>query len=266
MTLSSGAPIIGIPADVKAIGDHPFHTVGEKYITAVSDAAGGLPFIIPALGAAYDMADLVARLDGLLLPGSPSNVAVALYGGPPDRPESPQDPQRDATTLPLLRAALAAGLPMFCICRGAQELNVALGGTLHTRVHEVAGRFDHRSDPAKPYEERYGPCHPVALAPQGLMARLLGTREIQVNSLHWQAIDRLGEGLAVEATAADGTIEAVRVADAAGFALAVQWHPEFRATENADSLALFRAFGAAARSRAAGRRPAEVHGPAGRAA
>jgi putative glutamine amidotransferase len=254
MTLASGAPLIGIPADVRAVNDHPFHVVGEKYVTAVTEAAQGMPFVIPALGGTYDMADLVARLDGLLLPGSPSNVAVHHYGGPADRTDSPQDPQRDATTLPLIRAALDAGLALFCLCRGMQELNVALGGSLHTQVHLVPGRFDHRSDPGKTYEERYGPRHAVSLAAGGMIARLTGKREIQVNSLHWQGLDRLGAGLVVEGTAEDGTVEAVRVADAAGFALAVQWHPEFRACENPDSLALFRAFGEAARARAAARR------------
>jgi putative glutamine amidotransferase len=254
MKSSAPAPLIGIPADVKSVNDHPFHVVGEKYLKAVTDAAGGLPFIIPALGDHYDMADLVERLDGLMVPGSPSNVAVQHYGGAADRPESPQDPQRDATTLPLLRAALAAGLPLFCICRGMQELNVALGGTLHTQVHLVDGRFDHRSDPAKTYEERYGPRHPVRLEPGSVLARLTGKREIQVNSLHWQGVDRLGKRLIVEGVAEDGTVEAMRVEDAGSFALAVQWHPEFRATDNPDSLAMFRGFGEAARARAATRR------------
>jgi putative glutamine amidotransferase len=253
MALDRTAPLIGLPADVKLVNEHPFHAVGEKYITAVSDAAGGLPLVIPALGDRFDMADLVARLDGLLLTGSPSNVAHHLYGGPPDRPDSPQDPQRDATTLPLIQAALAAGLPLFAICRGFQELNVALGGTLLQQVHLVEGRFDHRSDQTKSYEERYGPRHNVALTQGGLIARLLGKGEIQVNSLHWQGIDKPAARLAVEAVAEDGTVEAVRVSDAASFALAVQWHPEFKATQNPDSMVLFHAFGEAARARAAAR-------------
>lgn len=253
MPLDRSAPLIGLPADVKQLNEHPFHVVGEKYITAVTDAAGGLPFIIPSLGERFDMADLVSRLDGLVLTGSPSNVATSLYGGAPDRPDSPQDPQRDATTLPLIKAALAEGLPLFAICRGFQELNVALGGTLHTQIHLVEGRFDHRSDQNKSYEERYGPRHKVTLTPGGIMHRLIGKDEIQVNSLHWQGIDRPAERLAIEAVAEDGTIEAVRVIDAGSFALAVQWHPEFRATENPDSMALFRAFGEAARARAAAR-------------
>jgi putative glutamine amidotransferase len=247
MRLDSSAPLIGVPVDVRRLDDQPFHAVGEKYITAISDAAGGLPMLIPALGHRFDLDDLVQRLDGLLLTGSPSNVAVHHYGGPPDRPDSPQDPARDAVTLPLIRAALAAGLPFFCICRGFQELNVTLGGTLHTHVHQQAGREDHRA-PKGSYDERYGPRHPVRLTPGGTMARILGTTEIEVNSLHWQGIDRLADDLDVEGRAPDGTIEAVQVRNARGFALAVQWHPEYRPLDNPVSLALFRAFGDAAQA------------------
>lgn len=249
MTLDSSAPLIGIPVDVRRLDDQPFHVVGEKYITAVSDAAGGVPVLIPALGHRYELDSLVARLDGLMLTGSPSNVAVHHYGGPPDRPDSPQDPDRDAITLPLIKTALAAGLPLFCICRGFQELNVALGGTLLTHVHMQPGRDDHRA-PQGSFDERYVPRHRVQLTPSGTMARLLGTTEIAVNSLHWQGIDRLAEGLVVEGRAPDGTIEAVQVKNARGFALAVQWHPEYRAVDNPVSAALFRAFGEAARTHA----------------
>jgi putative glutamine amidotransferase len=227
--------------------------VGEKYITAVADAAGGLPLLIPALGQRFDLSDLVGRLDGLLFTGSPSNVAVHHYGGQPDRPDSPQDPARDAVTLPLIRAALDAGLPIFCICRGFQELNVALGGTLHTHVHDQPERMDHRAPPG-PYDERYLPRHPVKLTPGGIFARILGTAEIEVNSLHWQGVDRLADSLVVEGTAPDGTIEAVQLRNARSFALAVQWHPEYRVLENPSSVALFRAFGDAARAQAQRRR------------
>jgi len=166
MTLDSQSPLIGIPACVRALDTQPFHTVGEKYITAVSDGAGGLPLVIPSLGDIFEMRDLVRRLDGLLVTGSPSNVAVQLYSGQPDRPDSPQDPQRDATTLPLIRAALAEGLPMFCICRGIQELNVALGGSLFTQVHEQPGAFDHRSVKTDDLDFKYGLRHGWTLRPR----------------------------------------------------------------------------------------------------
>jgi putative glutamine amidotransferase len=239
---------------VRELDGQPFHTVGEKYITGVGLGAGGLPFLIPSLGDAYDMRDLVRRLDGLLVTGSPSNVSVSLYGGAPDRPDSPQDPQRDATTLPLIRAALDEGLPIFCICRGIQELNVALGGTLHTRVHEQhPGAIDHRAPDVEDLDLRYGPRHAVELEPTGEIARIVGSARIEVNSLHWQAIDRPAERLVVEGRAHDGVIEAVRVADARGFALGVQWHPEWKVLQNPVSAALFNAFGDAARRRAAQR-------------
>ena len=246
-------PLIGIPACVKEADGLPFHAAGEKYITAVAHAAGGLPWVIPALGAFYDIPDLVSRLDGLLVTGSRSNVEPHHYGRQLERAESPKDPARDATTLPLIREALAQGVPLFAICRGLQELNVALGGTLHQQVHRLEGKLDHRMVRDVPYEEAYGPRHPVALTPGGLLHRLLGETEVAVNSLHWQAIDRLAEGLAVEAVAPDGVIEAVSVPGARGFVLGVQGHPEYRATENAVSLVLFRAFAEAAESRAEGR-------------
>ena len=253
MKLDTHAPLVGVPACAKDVDGLPFHVVGDKYVAALVEAAGALPLLIPTLGPLLDGADLVDRLDGLMLTGSISNVATHHYGGPPDRPDSPQDPARDATTLPLIEAALAAGLPLFCICRGLQELNVALGGTLHTEVHRQPGRLDHRSIPHLPYEEKYGPRHPVLVTPGGRLAALVGPGPIDVNSLHGQAIDRPAERLAVEGRAPDGTIEAVSVPDAAGFALAVQWHPEFRPLENPVSRQLFAAFGDAARARAARR-------------
>jgi putative glutamine amidotransferase len=246
-------PLIGIPACARALGDHPFHVVGDKYVRAVSDGAGGLPVLIPALGETLDVGDLVERLDGLLVTGSPSNVAPALYGGLPGAAETLHDPARDATTLPLIRAALAARLPLLAICRGLQELNVALGGTLHPRVHERPGALNHRADDSRPAAEQYAKVHPVRPVSGGLLARIAGTSEIMVNSVHSQGIDRLAEGLAVEATAPDGLIEAVRVVDAPAFALAVQWHPEWRFWECPVSQALFAAFGKAAAERAAGR-------------
>ena len=250
MKFDSHSPLIGIPVCARDLDGHPFHMVGEKYITGVGLGAGGLPMLIPALGDAFDPRDLVRRLDSLLVTGSPSNVAVNLYGGAPDRPDSPQDPKRDATTLPLIRAGVEDGLPLFCICRGIQELNVAFGGTLHTRVHEQQPEaFDHRA-PQGEMEVKYGPRHAVELTADSEIARLVGSRRIEVNSLHWQAIDRLGEPLAVEGRAPDGVIEAVRVADARSFALGVQWHPEWQVLQNPVSVALFRAFGDAARRRA----------------
>lgn len=248
-------PIIGLPACRIEERDMPFHRIGDKYVRAASEGAGGVPLIVPALGADVLGLDAVlATLDGLLITGSPSNVEPHLYGGPASRPGTKHDPARDATTLPLIRRAVDTGLPLLALCRGIQELNVALGGTLHQHLQEVEGRFDHRSKPDEPHEKRYAPIHRVALAPGGLLAGLAGATEITVNSLHAQAIDRLAAGLAIEATAEDGTIEAVRATAGPGFALGVQWHPEWRFWEDPFSTALFAAFGAAARDHAARRR------------
>jgi len=256
---SDRPPVIGIPTCFVQGEGLGSHQVGAKYVDSVVDGAGGLPVLIPALGPRLDAEALLAEVDGLLITGSPSNVEPGHYGGPAPRPETALDPTRDATTLPLIRRALDLAVPLLAICRGLQELNVALGGTLHQNVHELPGRADHRSDKTVPLQERYGPVHPVRLVPGGTMQRLLdGADTIEVNSLHAQAIDRLAERLAVEALAPDGTIEAVRVVDAPGFALGVQWHPEWRVLENPVSRRLFAAFGAACRARQRARH--ERHG------
>lgn len=250
MTCFDRPPVVGIPACRVPRDGFAFHQVGDKYVDSVIDGASALPLLIPALGPRLDFDALLAELDGLLITGSPSNVEPHHYGGPAARPDSPCDPARDATTLPLIRRALACAVPLFAICRGLQELNVALGGTLHQEVHELPGRLDHRSDKTVPPPERYRPAHPVRLMPGGVLEGLLGgAGTIEVNSLHAQAIDRLADRLVVEAVAPDGTIEAVSVADAPAFALAVQWHPEWRVLENPTSRRLFAAFGAACRAR-----------------
>ena len=260
MSVSDSPPVIGIPACLALRDDFAFHQVGDKYVDCVVDGAGGLPFLVPALGRRLDMEALLDRLDGLLITGSPSNVEPHHYGGPAPRPDSPCDLARDATTLPLIRRALARGLPLLAICRGLQELNVALGGTLHQQLDEVPGRLDHRSDKSLPPRERYRPAHAVSLTQGGLLEELLEASSIEVNSLHGQGIEELAPGLVVEATAADGTIEAVRVADAQAFALAVQWHPEWRVLDNPTSRRLFAAFGAACRTRARARSRHVRHG------
>lgn len=245
-------PLVGIPACTRMVGPHPFHVAGDKYVRAVSHGAGAWPVILPALGDWYDVDATIDRLDGLFFTGSPSNVHPSHYGQDQGSEAPPHDPDRDATTLPLLKAAIAKGVPVFCVCRGFQELNVAMGGTLHPRVHEVPGMADHREDKDAPLEVQYGPAHPVTLTPGGYLAAMTGRAEITVNSLHGQGLDRLGSRLVVEATAPDGLVEAVRVADHP-FALAVQWHPEWRFWEDEGSTAMLKAFGEAVRLRAAGR-------------
>ena len=247
--MAPARPVIGIPADRRMVGRHPFHMVGEKYARAVIDAAGAAPLLIPSLAEELGFEELVDRLDGLLFTGSPSNVEPHHYDGPPSAPGTLHDPARDATTLPLIRHAVDSGVPVFGICRGFQEMNVAFGGTLHQKLHEVPGLLDHRDDETQPLEVQYGPAHDVTLEPGGLLRSLADDDRIRVNSLHSQGIERLGAPLAVEARAPDGVIEAFRVRAAATFALAVQWHPEWKVMTNPFSRALFAAFGKAAAER-----------------
>jgi len=243
-------PLIGVTACTRFVDRHVVHGAAAQYVEAVAAGAGGAPVILPALASRTDFDAVVARLDGLLLTGSPSNVQPERYGGEPARPGTLQDPARDATTLPLIRRAIEDGLPLLAICRGHQELNVALGGSLHQHVHELPGRADHRAPADEPNEKRYAFAHSVRLVSGGVLAGLASTDEVVVNSLHSQAIDRLADGLVIEATSPDGVIEAVRVATAKSFALGVQWHPEWHIAADALSRAIFAAFGEAARDRA----------------
>jgi putative glutamine amidotransferase len=249
--------VIGIPCCRREIatptGNHPGHAVVKKYVDAVLHGAGGMPFLIPAEGDA-DWADaFVARIDGLLMPGSPSNVEPHHYAGTPSLPGTLHDPARDAIVLPLLRAAVKADLPVLAICRGIQELNVALGGTLHQNVHVVPGRLDHRGPERGTVDERYGyRAHGVALTAAGCFSTLAGGDALKVNSLHSQGIDRLAAGLFVEAVAPDGQIEAVSY-PGKRFIIGVQWHPEFRFAEDPFSAKLFTAFGDACRAYASAR-------------
>ncbi|MEI9991011.1 MAG: gamma-glutamyl-gamma-aminobutyrate hydrolase family protein [Rhizomicrobium sp.] len=241
-------PIVGFPCDRRMLGAHPFHVVGEKYIEAVRRGADALPVLLPVLDPPIAAEDILAGIDGLLFTGSPSNVAPRHYGGPAPRPGVLQDEHRDATALPLLRAAIAAGKPVLAICRGFQELNVAFGGTLHQHVQEVPGRADHRENKDAPLDEQYGPAHPVRVEPDGLLAQLIRERMFPVNSLHSQGIDRLAPGLRAEAVAPDGQIEAVSMPGAKGFVLGVQWHPEWVWSDNPVSREIFAAFGNALRA------------------
>jgi putative glutamine amidotransferase len=248
--MAPARPLIGISADRRMVGAHPFHMVGEKYARAVLEAADAAPVMIPALAEELRFDELLQRLDGLVFTGSPSNVEPRLYQGPPSAPGTLHDPARDATTLPLIRKAVEAGVPVFGICRGFQEMNVAFGGTLHQNLHEIPGYLDHRDDTTQPLEVQYGPAHEVTLEPGGLLRSFSERDRIEVNSLHHQGIDQLGAELAVEARAPDGVIEAFRVRQAVRFAVAVQWHPEWRVMGNPFSRALFAAFGQASRERA----------------
>ena len=245
-------PVIGIPADRRLLNQHWFHCVGEKYIAAVAQAADAVPVLVPALGDRH-LADWLESFDGILFTGSPSNVEPHRYQGVASAPGTLHDPERDATTLPMITSAVDAGLPVFGICRGFQEMNVAFGGSLIQKLQDLPGNLDHREDHDQPLDVQYGPAHEIELAEGGVLHRLAGQRRLKVNSLHSQGVERLGRRLVPEATATDGVIEAFRVGDAPSFALAVQWHPEWKVMDNAFSRALFAEFGKAGRERASGR-------------
>ena len=245
-------PWVGLPCDRSVVGHHPLQTCKEKYVRAVAQAAGCLPVLLPSLDPPLPWRDVLAGLDGLLLTGAPSNIEPRHYDEPTFA-GNPHDPARDASTLALVPLAIELRVPVLAVCRGFQEVNVALGGSLHQKVHEVAGFSDHREDLDDPLEAQYAPAHPVRLATGGLLARLAGTDSAQVNSLHGQGINRLGRGLVVEATAPDGLVEAVRLDSDLTFLLAVQWHPEWQVRDNPFYLATFEAFAAACRARRARR-------------
>lgn len=239
-------PIVLVPACNRLLGDHAFHIAGRKYVDAVR-LAGATPLIVPtALADEFDA--LLDVADGLLLTGSPSNVHPSHYDEDVRDRTLPLDPARDAWTLPLIRRALERSLPLFAICRGTQEINVALGGSLHQAVHEVGPHIDHRAPHGKSADTQYAAAHEVEVVPGGVLAQIVGKASFKVNSLHGQAVNRLAAGLRVEARAPDGVVEAFSVADAKGFNLCVQWHPEWQAATNPVSQQMLQAFGDAVRA------------------
>jgi putative glutamine amidotransferase len=258
MDRSTLRPLVGISACLKENGRGGWHhTVGDKYVLATVRAVGALPVLIPAFGPEFGdeamteaLDRLLDTLDGVLLTGSPSNVEPHHYGGEGSRAGTAHDKARDATTLPLIRHSIDHGVPLIAICRGMQEVNVALGGSLHQLVHEVDGRRDHRSPRSPDTDINYAPAHDIEIVEGGLLAELLGERRVRVNSLHAQGVDKLAPRARLEAVADDGQVEAFSVPDAPAFALALQWHPEHRALENPVSMKLFDAFAAACRDRA----------------
>jgi putative glutamine amidotransferase len=243
--------LVAVVADRRNVGLHPFHMVCEKYLTALVASADVAPVVVPSFGAGETVLRLLDQVDGLFLPGSPSNIESHHYDGPPSDPDGWHDPERDRDAFQLIPAAVRAEVPLLGVCRGFQEMNVAFGGSLHTRVHEVPGFQVHKEDPDDPIEIQYGPAHQVTFESGGLLESLANRGRARVNSLHGQGIDRLADGLSVEARADDGLIEAVRVSGAAGYTLGVQWHPEWKSEDDALSQVIFRSFGDACRVRLA---------------
>ncbi|WP_417687152.1 gamma-glutamyl-gamma-aminobutyrate hydrolase family protein [Roseibium sp.] len=247
-------PLILVTADVKPVDGYNWHAAPSTYLKAILNGADALPVILPSLGADIDLDAVLDRVDGVLATGSRSNVNPQLYGEEATEANGPYDADRDATTLPLLRRAVERGIPVFAICRGMQELNVAFGGTLLTEIQEMEGRADHRAPDAEHQDERFRIAHPVDVAPDSQLGKVVGDAPIEVNSLHRQALGVLGTDLKIEAQAADGTIEAVSVASAPGYVVATQWHPEYWVSSDTPSKKLFEAFGQAARDYAAARK------------
>jgi putative glutamine amidotransferase len=226
----------------------PYLVLGDKYARAVTVGAQAQP-VIMALAQSGQVEELLAQVDGVMLTGSPSNVHPSHFNEPVADPSLPLDPERDQLTLTLVKACVAHGVPLLGICRGFQEINVAMGGTLHQRVHEVPGLMDHREPKGQPADTQYAPRHPVHLVPGSTLAQWAGGDEVMVNSLHGQGVAQLAPGLRALAHAPDGVVEAFEVEGASAFSLAVQWHPEWRCWESAFYSAIFSAFGQACRSR-----------------
>ncbi|MBT4832591.1 MAG: gamma-glutamyl-gamma-aminobutyrate hydrolase family protein [Porticoccaceae bacterium] len=244
------SPLVLVTADRSLSGLHYSHSAGEKYLTAVSIGAGCTPLVLPALVDEIGLEDLLRRVDGVLITGGYSNIDPHYYGQEPASDKDERDIERDRSNLALIPQIIDAGVPFLGICRGLQELNVALGGSLHQLVHDVEGMQDHREDKSAPVDVQYGLSHLVSLQAGGILSGLQDEQNPMVNSVHGQGIDRLAAGLRIEAIAEDGLVEAVSVADAQQFALAVQWHPEWQVQNNSFYLATFEAFGDACRAQA----------------
>lgn len=244
--------LVWVPADHRMLGKGasatPFHVVADEYSQALLGCAAVRPVMFPLVEPA-EVPALLELVDGVLLTGSPSNVHPSHFGEVVADPALPLDPRRDALNFALVRACMAQGVPLLGICRGLQEINVALGGSLHQRVHAVPGRLDHREPHGQPLEVMFAPAHAVHFVPGSVFARWAGGSEAQVNSLHGQGIARLAEGLEALGQAPDGQVEAVAIRGARSFAFAVQWHPEWDCQTHALDGALFRAFGDACRAR-----------------
>lgn len=240
-------PLVGVITDLKTQPPHHFFSASEKYCLALVQAADVVPVLIPVMAEQVALSQWLNRIDGVFLPGAYSNVHPRHYHTTDELPNTEHDERRDALTLTLIRTAIAVGKPLFGVCRGMQEINVALGGSLHQNLHLVGHFQEHREDKTQPLAVQYGPAHRVHLAAQGQLARLTGGTDLFVNSVHTQGVHQLAPGLEVEATAEDGLIEAFRVASAQTFALGVQWHPEWHVLQHPGNYALFQSFGEACR-------------------
>ena len=244
-------PVVGIICDKDIIGPHPFHIAGEKYIKAVSNNSHCLPLLIPAMADESTIEQLLTMLDGILLTGGYSMVDPLHYQEKTAEADTKLDTARDSTSLPLIVKAVARGIPILGICRGFQEMNVAFGGSLHQKLHENGCYFEHRENKELTLEQQYSANHPVNISASGKLISIVEDDVIEVNSLHTQGVDRLADCLTIEATSDDGLVEALSVTNSESFAMAVQWHPEWKVEKNKQSIQLFHAFGQACAKRQA---------------
>jgi len=246
-------PVVGIIANFYMIhDDYPAQATGRMNIDAIADVTGALPVIIPSLPSATDIPALIDTFDGFLFTGGRPNVHPEEYGHKETEAHGTFDRERDRLVLPLIRDCVEAGLPVLGVCRGFQEFNVAYGGTLHPEIRDIPGRMNHRMPPDGTLEEKFALRHEIALTPGGKFSRVFGSDTVMVNSLHGQGIEDAGARIVIEGHAPDGTPEAIHVEGAAGFAMAVQWHPEYEAHADPVSKPLFEAFGNAVGRWAAG--------------
>ena len=254
-------PVIGIIGNAYVVGERfPTQMVGETNMRAVIEVADALPLMFAGDPKLTDIGDLLDVVDGILLTGARANVHPTRFNTEPNPAHEPYDERRDSVALPLIEACVARGVPLFGICRGFQEINVAFGGSLHPEIRELPGRMNHRMprlengeihpDPQVVFADR----HEVRLTPGGVFAGILGRDSVRVNSLHGQGVLDLGKRIIAEGIAEDGTIEAIRVDGAPGFALGVQWHAEYDPQTNPVNRALFEAFGEAVRTARTGGR------------
>ncbi len=242
-------PVVGITANYYLLDDqYPVQTTGHINIEAIAQVTGAVPMVIPSLPDCVDIDEVMDVCDGFLFTGGRPNVHPEEYGHEPTEAHGDFDRDRDRITLPLIRACVEIGQPVLGLCRGFQEFNVAFGGTLHPEIRDIPGRINHRMPPDGTLEEKFAHRHMVHFSPGSSFTRIFGADEVLVNSLHGQGIEEPGKRIMVEGLAPDGTAEAISIENAPGFALAVQWHPEYNAANDPVSKPLFEAFGAALRA------------------
>ena len=254
-----GRPLVAILGNSYLINDeYPAHAAGRMVSEAVSAVSGAVPVIVPSDPGLVDLEALLDGFAGFVLPGGRANVHPEEYGERATGAHGTFDRGRDGIVLPLVRACVERGQPLLAICRGFQELNVAMGGTLHPEIRELPGRMNHRMPPEGTLDEKFELRHDVTFTQGGPFHRMMGETVVRTNTLHGQGIVEPGRRIVIDGRADDGTPEAIYVDGAPGFAIGVQWHPEYNAAEDPVSRPLFEAFGAAARGWASGQRPARL--------